>query len=253
MAALAATYETLVNQGSFGGVLPHIALPQAPVTITSFALSLLLVFRTNTSYFRWNEARTIWGGVLNRSRDIVRMGVTSMRPDDLITKQLLARWTIAFSKSLMAHLREDGDIEKLLSNILPPEELAKLKASPHRPVYCLHMMTEIVAKANLNPNIEVMLNTNLTYFHDSLGGCERLLRTPIPLSYTRHTCRFLLVWLFVLPFTMVQTLGWGVVPATGLISMLLLGIEEIGVQIEEPFGILSLESICTRAEADVKD
>jgi len=80
-----------------------------------------------------------------------------------------------------------------------------------------------------------------------------LLRTPIPLSYTRHTCRFLLVWLFVLPFTMVQTLGWGVVPATGLISMLLLGIEEIGVQIEEPFGILSLESICTRAEADVKD
>ena len=43
-----------------------------PFSSTSFALSLLLVFRTNTSYSRWNEARTLWGGITNRSRDIVR-------------------------------------------------------------------------------------------------------------------------------------------------------------------------------------
>ena len=44
----------------------------APFSLTSFALSLLLVFRTNTSYARWQEARSIWGGVTNRSRDIFR-------------------------------------------------------------------------------------------------------------------------------------------------------------------------------------
>ena len=44
----------------------------APFSLTSFALSLLLVFRTNTSYERWAEAREIWGGVTNRSRDILR-------------------------------------------------------------------------------------------------------------------------------------------------------------------------------------
>ncbi len=44
----------------------------APFSLTSFALSLLLVFRTNTSYARWQEARSIWGGVTNRSRDILR-------------------------------------------------------------------------------------------------------------------------------------------------------------------------------------
>lgn len=70
VAALAATYETLLSQGVID--LPHCFLPAAPVTSTSFALSLLLVFRTNTAYFRWNESRTLWGGVLNRSRDIVR-------------------------------------------------------------------------------------------------------------------------------------------------------------------------------------
>ena len=41
-------------------------------SLSSFALSLLLVFRTNTSYARWDEARKLWGGVVNRSRDVVR-------------------------------------------------------------------------------------------------------------------------------------------------------------------------------------
>ena len=36
-------------------------LPALPFTILMPALSLLLVFRTNTGYSRWNEARTPWG------------------------------------------------------------------------------------------------------------------------------------------------------------------------------------------------
>ena len=43
-----------------------------PFSLSSFALSLLLVFRTNSSYGRWLDARKIWGGVTNRSRDLVR-------------------------------------------------------------------------------------------------------------------------------------------------------------------------------------
>lgn len=60
-----------------GSVLPAnaptlSAAANAPLGFTSFALSLLLVFRTNTSYARWAEAREIWGGITNRSRDILR-------------------------------------------------------------------------------------------------------------------------------------------------------------------------------------
>ena len=43
-----------------------------PFNLTSFALSLLLVFRTNESFARWLDARKIWGGIVNRSRDLVR-------------------------------------------------------------------------------------------------------------------------------------------------------------------------------------
>lgn len=57
----------------------------------------------------------------------------------------------------------------------------------------------------------------------------------------RHTGRFLVLWLTCLPFVIWQELGWFSVPISMVVSFLLFGIEEIGVQIEEPFGILALE------------
>ena len=57
----------------FIGQLPSLCLEaDQAFNLTSFALSLLLVFRTNTSYSRWLDARKVWGGILNRSRDLVR-------------------------------------------------------------------------------------------------------------------------------------------------------------------------------------
>lgn len=33
------------------------------------------------------------------------------RPEDVALKELLARWSMAFSKVLMCHLREHGDVQ----------------------------------------------------------------------------------------------------------------------------------------------
>ena len=43
------------------GFLPKMTLPLAPFTLASSSLGLLLVFRTNTAYQRWDEARKNWG------------------------------------------------------------------------------------------------------------------------------------------------------------------------------------------------
>lgn len=48
------------------------------------------------------------------------------------------------------------------------------------------------------------MDMNLTAFEDVLGGCERIYKTPIPVSYTRLTSRFLIVYLFALPFCLVH-------------------------------------------------
>ncbi len=59
----------------------------------------------------------------------------------------------------------------------------------------------------------------------------------------RHTSRFLVIYVTFMPFTLWSACGWGAVPASVIIAFLLLGIEEIGVQIEEPFGILPLGAL----------
>ncbi|KIY95166.1 hypothetical protein MNEG_12797 [Monoraphidium neglectum] len=97
------------------------------------------------------------------------------------------------------------------------------------------------------------MDGNLTAFEDILGTCERLLRTPIPLSYTRHTSRFLVIWLALLPFTLFGSLGLATPPLCLMIAFLLLGIEEIGVSIEEPFSILALEAVCDSATNNVRE
>ena len=69
---------------------------------------------------------------------------------------------------------------------------------------------------------------------------DKIVSTPMPLSYTRHTTRSLLVYLFAIPFALWPSAGWLTPVILFFISIILLGIEECGVQIEEPFAILPL-------------
>lgn len=69
------------------------------------------------------------------------------------------------------------------------------------------------------------MDNNLTFFSDMLGGCERILRAPIPVSFTRHTDRFLIVWLTLVPLALYPECGWGVVPVSSGIAAVLCGIE----------------------------
>ena len=82
-----------------------------------------------------------------------------------------------------------------LQGVLTAQELRLLVASYHRPSFALAVLSELAAEAPVNEVQRVRLDENLTYFQQCVGECERLLRTPIPLSYTRHTSRFLLLWL----------------------------------------------------------
>ena len=68
-----------------------------------------------------------------------------------------------------------------------------------------------------------------------LGMCERVLRTPIPVSFTRHTSRLIFLWSNMLPFTMYSTLGpFSTIPASLIVSYAIVAIADIGVQLEEP-------------------
>ena len=76
-----------------------------------------------------------------------------------------------------------------LGTLMKPDELVLIRASSHRPVTAIVMLSQIIQEAEMSPMDRINLTNNLTTFHDILGGCERILRAPIPVSYTRHTAR----------------------------------------------------------------
>jgi len=116
-----------------------------------------------------------------------------------------------------------------------------------------------VQRANLNPMDRARMDDMVCKLVDYLGACERIFRSPIPLVYTRHTARFLTSFMVLLPLALWGPMNgswnhWAVIPATTILAIFLFGIEELGIQIEEPFGILPLEALCdTSIEGVVMD
>jgi putative membrane protein len=92
---------------------------------------------------------------------------------------------------------------------------------------------------------------------DMLGACERILKTPIPLAYVIHLKQLLLIYCLLLPFELVSILNWWTGIVVGLVSFTLFGIEEIGVEIENPFGHdpndLPLDAICETMRRNIED
>jgi putative membrane protein len=97
----------------------------------------------------------------------------------------MARWIVAFCRSLQVHLQEEADITALLLGKLPMAELTALAQAEHRPLKVLSLMSQLVARADIEPWQRLQLGDTISTFYDAVGGCERILRTPIPLSYTR--------------------------------------------------------------------
>ena len=96
------------------GVVPtylRLSLPSAIFTLSSPALGLLLVFRTNTSYSRWLEARQAWGRIVSHCRNVMRQAtlwIDEEAEPELASRCLeeLALCVWAFPRSLWAHLAD---------------------------------------------------------------------------------------------------------------------------------------------------
>lgn len=216
----------------------HIRIPLHGHTLIGVALGLLLVFRTNTSYDRFWEGRRQWGNIVNDSRNIARQA-TSLLKDDLKLLDRLLLWTMAWSWSLKHRLRGKKSIDAIAQE-LPAPEVQEVEQAQHVPLAVARKMTETVDTARRNGMIgdiqQSLLDGGIQRLIDSLGACERIHNTPLPFAYMVHLRRALIVYLFTLPMALVNDFGWVTVPAILLIAYVMLGVEEIGVEIEDPFG-----------------
>lgn len=224
-------------------------------------VAVIKVFRTNTSYQRWDEARKNWGMNINHTRDLVRMGTSfydnaavssEQRAKDLKALSL-ATWSFvrAMKRHLSPESEDEQDFRRELFERLPAPQAQAIIDAAHRPNRALFDLSVAIENLPMHFLRKNQVHQAVTIFEDNLGSSERLLTSPVPLFYSRHTARFLSFWLLLLPFALWDPFAgtWnhvGMIPATAVISIFLFGIEELATQMEEPFTILPMQAFCDK-------
>ena len=212
-------------------------IPSGAHTLVGVALGLLLVFRTNASYDRYWEGRRLLGAMVNRTRDLARQAGTYI--EDPEARAALARLIPAFYWVAAQTLRKQpslGNAERLLTT---GERTALTAATFRAPLVTRWISDRLRAEALAGRLSEARLqlfDANLTALNDAMGGAERILRTPIPFAYAQHIKIFLVLFCFTAPFVLAHDMGWATPFACGFLALALFGIDEIGVEIEDPFG-----------------
>jgi len=239
--------------------LPVLAVPIGLFSLTAPTLGLLLVFKTNAAYGRWDNARKVWGSIINKTRSLVRQGNTFFVEDRYPGygnfrdyRRRVAAETSAFTRCLRCFLRGSDDVANLRVELkalgFTPAEVDGYMKATNRQVYALQKIGETMRIYGMSGRDRARMDTTLSDLCDDVGACERIFKTPIPLVYTRHTQRFIGVWLALLPLGIWSVdQSWNhlvTVPASALTVFFLLGVEELGMQIEEPFDILPMEAFC---------
>lgn len=206
--------------------------------LLGFALSLLLVFRTNTAYDRWWEGRKLWGALVNNSRNLAIKLQVLLPEEDSNNRNFFKRTIPMYAKVLMKHLQAENT-RFALDEVEHPE-LKQLDAGKHAPNQVARMITERITELHKQGIITgeqlLFLNNEISSFTDICGACERIKNTPIPYSYSAFIKKFIFIYVMLLPFGFVFILGYWIVPIVSLVFYVLASLEVIAEEIEDPFG-----------------
>ncbi|KAK7349521.1 hypothetical protein VNO77_06957 [Canavalia gladiata] len=251
-AAAIAAYNSAVILHVVPEFLPVLRASSLPYQLTAPALALLLVFRTEASYARFVEGKKAWTNVIAAAHDLATQ-VIALHDFDLPIKNALLQYIIAFPIVLKCHVLYGSDVRRDLQHILQVDDLAVIMNSKHQPRCVIEFISQSIRLLKLDDSRRNVLESKISRFHEGIGICEQLMGIPIPLSYTRLTSRFLVLWHLTLPIILWDDCHWIVVPATFISAASLFCIEEVGVLIEEPFPMLALEDLCQNAQKDIQE
>ena len=94
-------YNTIVLSGYLPSFIPLLHASSLSYQLTAPALALLLVFRTEASYSRYDEARKTWTKVVSSSKNMARQSMAwAQSPADHQRKKLLLDYILAFPVAL---------------------------------------------------------------------------------------------------------------------------------------------------------
>jgi ion channel-forming bestrophin family protein len=216
-----------------------LSIPPAMHTLVGVALGLLLVFRTNASYDRFWEGRRLIGMIINNLRDLARQTASFLDASSPEVRIQQRERIVAYFATIRRYLRNEREWPEL-DDLVDPEGMATLRATRCPPILVARWLSDgFVAEARagrLSEQRLQVLDGAISDVLDSFGGCERIVRTPVPFAYAHHIKGFLTLFCITVPLALLPQMGWFTGPASAIVAYAMFGIDEIGVEIEDPFG-----------------
>ncbi len=209
-------------------------------TLLGFAISMLLVFRTNTAYDRWWEGRKLWGSLVNNSRNLAMKLNTILPAEDNSQRSFFRKVIPAFAYALHNHLHKEQTRIELFEEEEHKHVFQRIDKGKHIPNQIALLMYQhvhqLLKEGKISSEQLLFLNSELQSFTDICGACERIKNTPIPFSYSVFIKKFIFFYIMTLPFGYVFQLGFYVVPVVAFVFYVLASLELIAEEIEDPFG-----------------
>jgi putative membrane protein len=236
---------------------PFVYVPAIPAGLDaalSFAMALLIAFRINRAYERWWEARTLWGTLVNVSRNLA-VKVRELHSPDVDQRRSVRNLIVAFCLGLKDHLRDDADLARL------PGFETEEAAPGHLPSYLVRKLYGLFhqwrADGKLSDQQLWVLDSEARVLLDVCGACERIKTTLMSVSWRFYTRQCIALYLLALPWGLVDDFEVWTIPVTILVTYVVMAGEVIASYVEEPFGVhedhLDLEGICQGIDHSVSE
>jgi putative membrane protein len=222
-------------------------------------LGLFLVFRTNSAYDRWWEGRKQWGSMVNSTRNFAMKLNAYLPESDKESRTWFVQMITNFVVATKEHLRQGVQVSELefSDNTITD----KIKAAAHKPNLIAGMLFSRVNSTFQQKKLAGeqfwLLDKEMKDFVDILGACERIKYTPIPYSYSMFIKKFIFIYIVTLPFGFVTAFQYVTIPTVLLVTFVLLSIELIAEEIEDPFGRdindLPTDDLATKIKTNIKE
>ncbi|GAA0891060.1 bestrophin family ion channel [Fulvivirga kasyanovii] len=216
----------------------HFVSTTAVHSLLGIVLGLFLVFRVNSAYDRWWEGRKLWGLLVNNTRNLAAKVSSFLPESDTASRNFFAQMIPNFVVAMKEHLRKGVNLADL--DIVEEDFLKRLKGKEHIPNMISLMLYERVNKLYKDKELTgeqlFVIDKEIKEFSDILGGCERIKNTPIPYSYSMYIKKFIFTFTVTLPFAFITEFGYWTIPIVLLIFFILVSVELIAEEIEDPFG-----------------
>ena len=228
-------------------------------TFLGAALVFLLVMRTNSSYDRYWEGQKQLGALGISARNLAVKANSVIPMDAKGFRSEVSSLIGAFVLSVKEHLR-DGITPKELKGLSSAnrEELGNYTSPINGILNILSLrLHSCIERKWVHPPEYGSFNASLDDLQAVLRALDRIRYTPLPFAYVNQLKVFMLIYLSTLPMVLIPDFHFYTIIPMFFAVYALVGMEEIGIEIEDPFGDdpndLPIEKICQATKRDVAE